>query len=121
MFADELDEWAECEGVRVIRCVDPGGETPDWKGEIGFVPTVLERAQIPAENAVALVIGPPIMIKYTLPVLDQHGTYGRGHLHQPGEPHEVRRGQVRPLQFRPGLRLQGRPRIYDEAVKVHSE
>ena len=31
-------EWAEHDRVRVIRCVDPGGETPDWKGEIGFVP-----------------------------------------------------------------------------------
>ena len=57
----------------MIRCVDPGGETPDWKGEIGFVPAVLERASIPAENTVALVIGPPIMIKNTLPVLDRMG------------------------------------------------
>ena len=55
------------------RCVDPGGETPDWKGDIGFVPTVFERAQIPAREPVALVIGPPIMIKNTLPVLDKMG------------------------------------------------
>ena len=40
--------WAmgKHERVRVVTCVDPGGETPDWKGEIGFVPTVFERAQI---------------------------------------------------------------------------
>ena len=73
VFADELDEWASRERVRVVRCVDPGGETPDWKGEIGFVPTVVEKAQIPAENSVALVIGPPVMIKFTLPVLDKMG------------------------------------------------
>ena len=72
-FADELDEWAKHDRVRVVRCVDPGGETPDWKGEIGFVPAVLERAQIPSENSVALVIGPPVMIKFTLPVLDKMG------------------------------------------------
>jgi len=59
--------------VRVVRCVDPGGETPDWKGEIGFVPTVFERAQVAAGNAVALVIGPPIMIKNTIPVLERLG------------------------------------------------
>lgn len=72
-YAGELDEWSKRERVRVVRCVDPGGETPEWKGEIGLIPTVLERAQVPAENAIALVIGPPIMIKYTLPVLDRMG------------------------------------------------
>jgi len=73
VFRDELEQWAGHERVRVIQCVDPGGETPDWKGEIGFVPTVFERAQVPAENAVALVIGPPIMIKNTIPVLERTG------------------------------------------------
>lgn len=72
-FVDELDEWAKRDRVRVIRCVDPGGQTPDWTGEVGFVPTVFERAQVPSENSVALVIGPPIMIKNTLPVLDRMG------------------------------------------------
>jgi sulfhydrogenase subunit gamma (sulfur reductase) len=72
-FADELDQWATHERVRIVKCVDPGGETPEWKGEIGFVPTVLEKAKIPAENSVALVIGPPIMIKFTLPVLEKMG------------------------------------------------
>ena len=72
-YADELDECSKRERVRVVRCVDPGGETPEWNGEIGLIPTVLERAQVPAENAIALVIGPPIMIKFTLPVLDRMG------------------------------------------------
>ena len=73
VFVDELAEWAKHPGVRVIQCVDPGGETPEWKGEIGFVPTVFERANVPAANAVALVIGPPIMIKNTIPVLERTG------------------------------------------------
>jgi sulfhydrogenase subunit gamma (sulfur reductase) len=72
-YADELDEWVKHDRVRVVKCVDPGGETPDWNGEVGFVPAVLERAQVPAENSVALVIGPPIMIKFTLPVLAKMG------------------------------------------------
>jgi sulfhydrogenase subunit gamma (sulfur reductase) len=73
VFVDELDQWEKHPGVRVVRCVDPGGETPDWKGEIGFVPTVFERSAVPADNAVALVIGPPIMIKNTIPVLARMG------------------------------------------------
>ena len=77
VFADELEQWAKAERVRVIQTVDPGGETPDWKGEIGFVPTIVEKAQIPVKNSVALVIGPPIMIKYTLPILDKSGLAAR--------------------------------------------
>jgi NAD(P)H-flavin reductase len=73
VYRDELEQWAGHPGVRVIQCVDPGGETPEWKGEIGFVPTVFERAQAPAANAVALVIGPPVMIKNTIPVLERMG------------------------------------------------
>jgi sulfhydrogenase subunit gamma (sulfur reductase) len=73
VFLDELDEWAKSERVRIIRCVDPGGETQDWKGEIGFVPHVFERAKVAAKDPVVLVIGPPIMIKNTLPILDKMG------------------------------------------------
>lgn len=73
VFVDELDKWAAAERVRVVQCVDPGGETPEWKHEVGLIPHVLERANIPSANSVALVIGPPIMIKFTLPVLDKMG------------------------------------------------
>lgn len=73
VFAEELDKWAQYENVHVVRCVDPGGESPEWKGEVGLIPHVVERANIPSENTVALVIGPPIMIRFTLPVLDKMG------------------------------------------------
>jgi NAD(P)H-flavin reductase len=73
VYADELEQWAKCDRVRVVTCVDPGGQTPGWKGEIGFVPTVLERAQIAAVDPIVLVIGPPMMIKRTLPVLEKMG------------------------------------------------
>jgi len=71
VYVDELAEWAKHERVRVVTCVDPGGETPDWKGDIGFVPTVFERAQVSSKDPVVLVIGPPIMIKNTMPVLQK--------------------------------------------------
>ena len=77
VFADELRRWADHDRVRVVACVDPGGETPDWTGEIGFVPTVVEKANIPASNAAALVIGPPVMIQFTLPVLSKMGLGGQ--------------------------------------------
>ena len=70
---DELDEWAKAPDVRVLKTVDPGGETPDWDGLVGFVPTVLKEANLSGENTVALVVGPPIMIKFSCPVLAEMG------------------------------------------------
>src|SRR5580704_12622596 len=73
VYVDELDAWAKYDRVRIVRCVDPGGETPDWKGEVGFVPHVFEAAKVESPDPVVLVIGPPIMIKNTLPILDKMG------------------------------------------------
>jgi sulfhydrogenase subunit gamma (sulfur reductase) len=48
-----------------------GPEPPGWDGKVGFVPTILGEAAPEAANTVALVCGPPIMIKFTLPVLER--------------------------------------------------
>ena len=69
VYKHELAEWAARPDVKLVTTVDPGGETPDWKGEIGFVPAVLEKMAPAAANTIAIVCGPPIMIKYTFPVL----------------------------------------------------
>lgn len=73
VYKHELKEWAERPDVKLITTVDPGGQTPDWKGEIGFVPAVLEKAAPSSENTVAILCGPPIMIKFTMPVLKKLG------------------------------------------------
>lgn len=73
VYKHELKEWEERPDVNLVTTVDPGGQTPDWKGEIGFVPTILEKVAPKAENTIAIVCGPPIMIKYTFPVLKKLG------------------------------------------------
>ena len=73
VYKNELEEWAARPDVKLVTTVDPGGETPDWKGEIGFVPSVVEKVAPSAENTIAIVCGPPIMIKFTLPVLEKLG------------------------------------------------
>ena len=73
VYKRELEEWAARGDLKLVVTVDPGGETPGWTGERGFVPHVLERVAPASANAVALVCGPPIMIKLTLPVLERLG------------------------------------------------
>lgn len=73
VYKRELEEWAARDDVTLVTTVDPGGETPEWTGEVGFVTPVVEQTAPSAENAVAVLCGPPIVVKMTLPVL---GTLG---------------------------------------------
>ena len=73
VYKHELADWASRGDVQLVTTVDPGGQTPDWTGRIGFVPTVLKEAAPSSDNCVAMVCGPPVMIKFSLPVLTELG------------------------------------------------
>jgi sulfhydrogenase subunit gamma (sulfur reductase) len=73
VYKYELKVWEDRPDIKLVTTVDPSGETPDWKGEIGFVPGVLGKIAPSSENTIAIVCGPPIMIKYTFPVLEKLG------------------------------------------------
>jgi NAD(P)H-flavin reductase len=73
VYKHELREWEERADIKLITTVDPGGQTPEWKGEIGFVPLVLEKLAPSSENTIAVLCGPPVMIKFTMPVLKKLG------------------------------------------------
>ncbi|HNX98711.1 MAG TPA: FAD/NAD(P)-binding protein, partial [Candidatus Aminicenantes bacterium] len=73
VYKHELEEWSQRPDVKLVTTVDPGGETPEWRGEVGFVPSVLEKIAPLSINTVAIVCGPPIMIKFTFPVLAKLG------------------------------------------------
>jgi len=73
VYKHELEDWKRRKDVKLITTVDPGGESPDWKGEIGFVPTIVEKISPSSVNTIAIVCGPPVMIKYTFPVLTKLG------------------------------------------------
>lgn len=73
VYKHELKEWEGRSDINLVCTVDPGGESPDWTGKVGFIPMVVEGLGLSAENTVAIVCGPPIMIKLTLPVLQKLG------------------------------------------------
>jgi NAD(P)H-flavin reductase len=73
VYKHELEEWKNRGDVDLVLTVDPGGETPDWKDHVGFVPSVLEQVAPSPENATAVLCGPPIMIKFTLNSLEKLG------------------------------------------------
>jgi len=70
-FKYDLDAWGNDSSINMVTTVDKGDES--WTGREGFVPQVLEQAAPSAQNAVAIVCGPPIMIRFTFPVLEKLG------------------------------------------------
>lgn len=73
VYKRELEDWRQRRDVRLWLAVDPGGQTPDWPHEVGRIPDVVAKAAPSAEDAYVVLCGPPIMIKYTLPVLAKLG------------------------------------------------
>jgi sulfhydrogenase subunit gamma (sulfur reductase) len=76
VYKHELEDWAKRSDMKLWLGVDPGGETPEWKGEVARIPTLLEKAAPAAQDTFAVICGPPIMIKFTLPVLAKLGFAG---------------------------------------------
>jgi sulfhydrogenase subunit gamma (sulfur reductase) len=73
VYKSELKTWEEMDDVHTVYTVDPGGQTPDWRGKVGFVPTVLEEIKPPVQDTVVVTCGPPIMTKFVTASLMQLG------------------------------------------------
>jgi sulfhydrogenase subunit gamma (sulfur reductase) len=70
-FKYDLDAWGKNKTVNMVVTVDKGDES--WTGRVGVVPKILEEVAPSAKNAVAIVCGPPVMIRFTFPVLTKLG------------------------------------------------
>ncbi|MBC7217465.1 MAG: FAD/NAD(P)-binding protein [Candidatus Caldatribacterium sp.] len=76
VFRWELERWEERKDLTLCLTVDEGDAS--WTKRVGLVPKVLEEVfRFPPEGWVALVCGPPIMIKFTIKALRELGFEGR--------------------------------------------
>jgi NAD(P)H-flavin reductase len=67
IYKYDLEAWAALAGIQLHVTVDAGDE--GWDGLVGYVPSILQEVAPESENAVAVVCGPPVMIKFSVPVL----------------------------------------------------
>jgi len=72
LYKEELAEWERRDDIRMHITVD-GTDDPGWKYNKGFVPAIVKEKIKSAEDAIAIVCGPPIMIRFTQPVLEELG------------------------------------------------
>jgi NAD(P)H-flavin reductase len=71
LYPEELERWAHAERATVDTIVDTAG--PEWRGRVGVVTKLIPPAQFDPANAVAMIVGPEIMMRFTAQALVARG------------------------------------------------
>ena len=71
LYKEELEEWNGRSDIDLVCTIDR--PVDGWTGRVGFVPTVTKEVAPSSENSVAIICGPPVMIKFTMPELEACG------------------------------------------------
>jgi NAD(P)H-flavin reductase len=70
LYLDEIREWAP-RGLRAEVTVDTA--TGSWTGDVGVVTKLIDRAEFEPADAVALVCGPEVMMRFAARALGARG------------------------------------------------
>ena len=68
-YSSELPEWLGRKDINCVLTIDNPAE--GWERKVGLIPNVLLDMAPKSDNSVAIVCGPPIMIKFTLQALEK--------------------------------------------------
>lgn len=70
LYRSDLEDWAS-RGLEIAVTVDSAG--PEWRGHVGVVTRLVQRAEFDAGSAVSMLCGPEIMMRFTVAALAQRG------------------------------------------------
>ncbi|MGB4704260.1 MAG: FAD/NAD(P)-binding protein [Candidatus Saccharicenans sp.] len=71
MYKESIREWKATSGFETYFTIDR--PEPGWNGEVGFVNQLVARIDLPVENTVAFVCGPPVMFNSVIKELKIKG------------------------------------------------
>ena len=71
LYRYEFDEYRKIPNSELLLTVDHADET--WTGNVGVVTQLIPKASIDPGNAIALVCGPEIMMRFTVKALEKQG------------------------------------------------
>lgn len=71
LYTRELERWRGKFDLDIQATVDRGGQ--GWRGNVGVVTTLISRAPFDPANAVAMLCGPEVMMRFTLMELQRRG------------------------------------------------
>ncbi len=75
VYKEQVAEWRGRDKVEIDITVDAGD--PSWDGKVGLITTILDNPNVDMANSVAVVCGPPIMMKFTTKKLLDVGFSGK--------------------------------------------
>ena len=70
-YSYELEDWMARPDLDCTLTIDR--EAEGWKHKVGLIPNVLRELKPSPDNCIAVLCGPPIMIRFTLQALDELG------------------------------------------------
>lgn len=73
LYPRQLEKWGGRFDVELAVTVDSA--TAAWRGNVGVVTSLLSRATFAAEDTVAMVCGPEVMMRFTVAELRKRGVY----------------------------------------------
>lgn len=71
VFQNEFDIWAKSPNTELVLTVDRADDK--WKGRVALVPDVVTSLAPSPKDTIAVICGPPIMIRFTLERLKKLG------------------------------------------------
>ncbi len=71
LYKDVLEEWEKRDDIKVVLTIDR--EEEGWTREVGFVAAIVKKVAPSPDNAIAVVCGPPIMIRTAVAELVEVG------------------------------------------------
>lgn len=71
LYRKEIEGWASRDDLDLVLTVDEGDG--GWKGQVGVVTTILDGLDMDTREGIAVVCGPPIMMKFATLKLKELG------------------------------------------------
>lgn len=71
LFAEDLHDWSSDHDIAVEVIVDSGRHA--WRGSVGLVTQLIERAEFDAARTLALICGPEVMMRHSAVALGDRG------------------------------------------------
>lgn len=71
MYQNDLKTWQSAPGFETFIAID--NPAPGWTGPVGFVNTLIAKANVPVDNTIAFVCGPPVMFNSVIKELLDRG------------------------------------------------
>jgi sulfhydrogenase subunit gamma (sulfur reductase) len=71
LFKEDLEKWQKAKDIVLYTAIDIPHE--GWEGRVGLIPAVVRDVNIKPDDRIAVICGPPVMIRFTVAAMKDLG------------------------------------------------